>query len=145
MWWAYKWIPTAQIIKVDRKPVTREWTKAEGTGTSNSNEAIHVESMDSIGFSLGVNMTTSIPEPWASRFLYNFSGKTLQQVTDQNIRGFVQAVLSREFGSKTLEEGRGDKKEIFEACFEEARELFERCLADYRLLVPRAAGAGSRA
>ncbi len=125
-WFSFKWLPTAQVIKVDRKPVTREWTKEETTGTGEKSEAVHVESKDSIGFRVGVNITTSIPESWASKFLYNFAGKTLSEVTDENVRGFIQASLSREFGSRDLDTGREEKKVIFDVAFAEAHAYFEK-------------------
>src|SRR6185369_12371482 len=51
--WQYEWLPTARLIRVDRKPVTRTWTKAKG----GPDMAIYVESRDSIGFGVGVSIT----------------------------------------------------------------------------------------
>lgn len=107
-----EWIPTMRVIKVDRMPVTREWTDANGSGTSNRNEAIYVESKDSIGFSVGVNVTTMIKEEDAASFLYFYAGKPLSKVTDNNVRGKVTAVLSREFGMRDLAKCKTEKKEI---------------------------------
>jgi hypothetical protein len=44
---------------------------------------------------------------------------------DENIRGFVQAELFKEFGSRTLAQGREDKKAIFEVVFERTKEHFQ--------------------
>ncbi len=121
----FEWIPSATLIKVDRKPITREWTKATGTGTSAADQAVHVESKDSIGFAIGVNITTSIPEDSAATFLYHYAGKSLAEVTDQNIRGFVQAQLSREFGTRDLAEGRAAKKEIMDITFPATQTYFK--------------------
>ncbi len=123
MWYDYKYIPTAIIITVDRQPVTREWVMSPN-GTSTKDQAIHVESKDSVGFGVGVNATGSIPEELASTFLYHYAGKTLEEVMDGNVRGFLQTVLSREFGTRNLSEGRGEKKEIFDTAFKETREYF---------------------
>ena len=60
------WIPTVRLIKVDRRPVTREWTKSHNTGTKSRDEAISAESRDSIGFSIGVGCTANIPEELAA-------------------------------------------------------------------------------
>ncbi len=123
-WWAYEWIPTMRVIKVDRTPVTREWTMGAGTGTSKQNQAIEVESKDSIGFAVGVNLTVSVPEEQASTFLYYYAGKPLDQVVDENVRGFVQSVLGREFGMRDLKQCKSDKAEIFETAFKESQEHF---------------------
>jgi len=115
--WNYKWIPTMMVITIDRTPVTREWTKAANSGTSKRNEAIAVESRDSIGFKVGVNITASVLEEDAALFLYRFAGKSLQQVIDSNIRGHVQIILSEEFGNRDLggNTGKETKKET-ETC-----------------------------
>src|SRR5437879_5608749 len=45
-----EWIGEVRLVKVDRRLVTREWTKHERTGTSPKDEAIHAEAKDSINF-----------------------------------------------------------------------------------------------
>jgi len=124
-YWNYEWIPTLRVIKVDRTPVTREWTKEDNSGTSNANEAIHVESKESIGFAIGVNITAFVREDDASTFLYHYAGKPLSAVVDENVRGFVTSILSREFGSLELVDGRGAKAEIFNRVYEATRDHFK--------------------
>jgi len=65
-------------------------------------QAIAVESLESIGFSAGATITVSIKEEDAPTFLYYYFGKKLDDVVDQNVRSFVQMVLSREFGNRNL-------------------------------------------
>ncbi len=113
------------VIKVNRAPVTREWTQATSTGTSAKNQAIMVESVESIDFYLGVNTTALIQEEDASKFLYYFSGKSLDEVMDTVVRGYVQSYLYKEYGARTLEECRADKKKIFTALLDEARTTFK--------------------
>ncbi len=120
----YEWIPTVRVIKVDRTPVTREWTKGHESGTSAKNEAIGVESLDSINFRAGVNITCSIQEPDAAKFLYYFAGKPLTDVVDSNVRGYIQTILSREFGVIMLTECPKKKGEVFKTAFEEAKTFF---------------------
>jgi len=120
----YKWIPTAKVILVDRAPVTREWTKEESTGTSKRDEALWVESLDSIGFGTGVNITAMILEDDAAKFLYYFGGVSLENIVDKNIRGFVNSVLSREFAAYDLEKARAKKNEIFDKASDTAKEHF---------------------
>lgn len=114
----------AKLITVDRTPVTREWTRSEKTGTSPSNQAIAVESSQSIDFTVGVVMTASIPEANAAKFLYHYAGTPLSVVADTNIRGFVQSALAREFGAIDLDTARKVKDQIFEKVFKETKAEF---------------------
>jgi hypothetical protein len=124
MWGKYIWIPTVQLITVDRTPITREWTKSPETGTSTSNQAIAVESSESVDFYLGVVAQGMIKEDDASKFLYYFAGKTLAQVMDENVRGFVQSALWKEFGSVTLTKGKESKRAIMDTVYKETAAFF---------------------
>jgi len=124
-YWNYKWVPTARVIKVDRTPITREWTKVAGTGTSTSNQAIAVESIESINFGAGVTITGAITEEDAATFLYWYAGRPLTEVMDQNIRGFVVSFLSREFGGMKIDDARLHKKEVFVALAEAVKKEFK--------------------
>jgi len=126
LWMSYKWIPTVKVIKVNRQPVTREWTGKEDTGTAGRDEALWVESADSIGFGVGVNTTAMVTEEDAAKFLYYFAGKSLSVVVDENVRGKVNSVLSREFAAHDLEKGRGMKNEIFAIASEETINAFKK-------------------
>jgi hypothetical protein len=125
-YWNYEWIPSMRVIKVNRLPVTREWTESKATGTSTKDEAISVESLDSIGFAVGVNLTSFISEEDAAKFLYWFAGKPLNQVVDENIRGFVTSIMSREFGSRDLQSCKTAKKEIMDITFSKTKEHFQK-------------------
>lgn len=108
-----EWIPTVVVVKVDRAPVTREWTSDENTGTSTQSQDINVESQESIGFGIGITCTSSIPEELASTFLYYYNGKTLEEVMDNNVRSYIQDILTSEFGIRELSKCQGERKEIF--------------------------------
>jgi len=122
-WTDYTYIPTVKVIKVDRSPITREWV-VRRVGSSVKDQAIAVESLESIGFSAGATITVSIREEDAPQFLYYYFGKKLEDVVDQNVRSFVQMVLSREFGNRMMADCMKDKARIFDQCFTEARALF---------------------
>ena len=102
-WFDYEWIPLARVIVVDRSPVTREWLDKEG---------IKVESLDSVGFTVGVNCTGMIREEDAAKFLYYYPGNSLADVMNKNVKGFIQNVLAREFGSRDLSVCQKEKKNI---------------------------------
>jgi len=126
LWMDYKWIATMRVIKVNRTPVTREWTDDAQTGTTSNDESIEVESLDSIGFKLGVNITAMIHEEDASLFLYTYAGKSLASVVDQDVRGKVLSILSREFGSRDLAKCKAEKKVIFDTARKEVGEHFKK-------------------
>jgi len=131
----HKWVRTLQVIRVNRTPVTREWVKADTKGTGASDEAIDVESRDSIGFGVGVNITASIIESDAAKFLYHYANKPLDQVVDQNVRGFIQGILSEEFGVRNLEtqvvveDEAGNVTEIlYESCKSDKKVIFDKAV-----------------
>jgi hypothetical protein len=109
-----KWIDTMLLIKVDRSPVTREWTDSTDTGTETKKQAIWVESKDSIEFSIGIIATAMIEETDTAKFLYFYSGKNLSEIMDNNIRGFVVNFLTNYFAMDNLEIVRTKKAEIAE-------------------------------
>lgn len=102
-WFDYEWIPLARVIVVDHSPVTREWLEKAG---------IKVESLDSVGFTVGVNCTGMIREEDAAKFLYYYPGNSLSDVMNKNVKGFIQNVLAREFGSRNLSKCQLEKKDI---------------------------------
>jgi hypothetical protein len=53
-----QWIALVRLIKVNRSPVTREWTADATSGTAAKNQAIWIESADSVGFSMGFTCTS---------------------------------------------------------------------------------------
>jgi hypothetical protein len=106
------WIPTVRLIKVDRRPVTREWTRHAASGTSSKDEAIHAESRDSINFSVGVACTANIPEQFASVFLYTYPSKSLVEMLDMEVRARIQQVIADEASKFDLDTLRAKKGEI---------------------------------
>lgn len=121
----FAWIETVKVITLDRTPITREWTKAGSSGTSSSDQAIAVESLDSIGFSVGVTCTGMITEDDAAKYLYFFAGKPLAEVMDTNVRGFIQSVQAREFGNRSLTNCKKDKGAIFKITALETADHFK--------------------
>lgn len=93
-WWNYKWIPTVQVIRVDRKPVTFVWSDKTG---------IQVESKDSIGFTVGINMSGVVLEKNTSKFLYNYPSGNITSVLNDIVKSKTTEILSREFAKYDLE------------------------------------------
>jgi hypothetical protein len=103
-----EYIPTVTVIVVDRSPITRNW-EAANKGKDN---AIWVESSDSVGFSMGFNCTAFIKEEDTATFLYWYSSGGLSGVMDTEIRGRIQQVAAEESAKFPLDELRDKKNEI---------------------------------
>ncbi|MDD5381878.1 MAG: hypothetical protein PHG53_09630 [Phycisphaerae bacterium] len=118
------WIPNIVVIKVDRTPVTREWTVNETTGTTGKNEAIWVESQDSIGFSTGFTCTAYVQEKDAATFLYWYPTGSLATVMDLEVRGKIQKVVQQVAAGYKMDELRNIKNTISDAVVKEITEFF---------------------
>lgn len=110
-----EWIPTARLVKVDRAPVTREWA-VEG-GTAGKDQAIWIESSDSIGFSVGFSCTARVTETDSDLFLYNYpnsggSESRLAQVMDDEVRNKIQEVAADFAAGYDLDELREKKQDL---------------------------------
>lgn len=86
-----KYIPTARLIVVERKPVTKNWTD------------IAAESAESIGFSAELTVVANIPEDGASKFLYNYNNKSLDDVLDEEIKSKINGKFVEECSKRTLQ------------------------------------------
>jgi len=120
-----KWIPTVRLIRVDRSPVTREWTASKETGTSVKDQAIWAESKDSVGFSTGFSVTATIEEHNAALFLYRYPNRSLDQIMDGEIRARVQSAFSDAAAIYDLSELREKKSDILKSVRDDAIPFFE--------------------
>lgn len=109
-----EWIPTVTVIVVDRSPITRNW-ESGANGTSRQDQAIWVESSDSVGFSMGFNCTAFIKEEDTANFLYWYSSGSLANVMDSEVRGRVQQIAAEESAKLPLDELRDKKNDIAES------------------------------
>lgn len=110
-----EWIPSVRVVTVDRTPVTRSWVYDPKEYTQNNGDSTRtfgVESKDSIGFSVGVNISAFVDEPDTATYLYYYRGGDLEKVMDKNVRERVHTVLSREFAARSLQESKTGKNEI---------------------------------
>jgi regulator of protease activity HflC (stomatin/prohibitin superfamily) len=122
-----EWIPTVRVLTVNRTPVTRSWitSLSENPKASNDTRDFGVESKDSIGFSVGVNVSAFIEETDAAKYLYYYRGDDLSEVMDRNVRERVHTVLHGEFTSLTLQESKTAKAAIVEALREDVVKHFK--------------------
>jgi regulator of protease activity HflC (stomatin/prohibitin superfamily) len=120
-----EWLATVRLIKVDRRPVTREWTRSASSGTSAKDQAIAVESRDSVNMTVGIAITANIPEESAALFLYTYPSKSLSEMMDTEVRARVQQVLAEEAAKYDLHTLLGKKNEIMKAVREDVGPFFK--------------------
>lgn len=87
--WVGEWRPSATLIIVERKPVSRSWESGESTADS-SNKAIFGETADNIGIYVGMNCTAMIEEKDAAKFLYRYNNTPLESIIDTDIKKMVE-------------------------------------------------------
>jgi SPFH domain / Band 7 family len=123
-----RWIPTVRLVKVNRSPITREWTTAQNTTASGaiqrSDRAIWIESADSVGFSMGFTCTAFIPEEDAARFLYWYPSGSLADVMDHEVRGRIQQASAEVAAKYPLDNLRSRKQEIADAVKHDVTNFF---------------------
>src|SRR5262249_5376747 len=116
-----RWIPTVRLVKVNRSPVTREWnspglTNGEGLRRpGDTDQAIWIESGDSVGFSMGFTCTSFISEDDAAKFLYWYPSGSLHEVMDREVRARIQQVAAEVAAKYPLDTLRSKKQEISDA------------------------------
>ena len=103
------------MIRVNRSPMTREWTADNATGSTKANQAIWVESADSVGFSMGFTCTAMIDEADAARFLYWYPTGSLEKVMDTEIRARIQQNAAEVAARYPLDSLRTKKQEMIDA------------------------------
>lgn len=99
-----RWQDAAILVKVDKSPVTREWTADPNSGTSNKNEAIWVMTSDQVEFSTGWTCTARIASREdAVKFLHNYPNGTLTKVMDQEVRARIQTAFGLEVTDQPMQ------------------------------------------
>lgn len=98
------WQDAAILVRVEKSPVSREWTADPNSGTSNKNEAIWVMTSDQVEFSTGWIITARIENrDDAVKFLHNYPNGSLTAVLDTEVRGKLQAEFGLEVTDLPME------------------------------------------
>lgn len=125
-----EWIDTLLVLKVDRSPVTRQWENGgaanrESKSTRQKDQAIWLESKDSIGFSTGFSVTAYIEESDTARFLYSYKNSALSTVMDEELRARIQALASEVSASYQMDSLREKKNELITKIKEDVIPFFK--------------------
>jgi hypothetical protein len=118
-WFDGKYIDTARVIKVSRTPITAQWIPKVDNTSNKLLGGVQVESLDSIGFGLGVVCTAQVEEPDTATYLYYYPEKSLKEVIATNIFADIQTELSREFAERNLQVAKAEKNQAFDAVKED--------------------------
>ena len=111
--WMGEWKPSATLIVVERKPVSRSWES--GNSADVSDKAIFGETSDQIGIYVGMNCTAMIEEKNAAKFLYRYNNTPLETVIDTDIKKLVEDRFNIETAKYTSTELGAKKGEIVES------------------------------
>lgn len=122
--WMGNWRPSATLIVVERKPVSRSWESGESTATS-ANKAIFGETSDNIGIYVGMNCTAMIEEKDAAKFLYRYNNTPLETIIDTDIKKMVEDRFNIETAKYTSTELGAMKGVIMEDVKEYVVEYFK--------------------
>ena len=112
--WMGDWKPSATLIVVERKPVSRSWESGDSAASS-ANRAIFGETSDNIGIYVGMNCTAMIEERDAAKFLYRYNNTPLETIIDTDIKKMVEDRFNIETAEYTSTELGAKKGEIMEA------------------------------
>ena len=114
-WYSGEYMDMVRVIKVDRTPVTVEWTASAETGTSNKNQGIWVESDDSVGFSTGFSCSAYVSEEDAATFLYFYPEKSLKNILDSEVRAAFQGIVAEVSARYKMDILRNRKQELIDS------------------------------
>lgn len=105
--------PSATLIIVERKPVSRSWNSGASMDTSTS--AIFGETSDAIGIYVGMNCTAMIEEKDAAKFLYRYNNTPLETIIDTDIKKMVEDRFNLETSKYSSTELHANKEAIMTA------------------------------
>lgn len=108
--WMGEWRPSAKLIVVERKPVSRSWNSGDTAATSQN--AIWGETSDGIGIYVGMSCSAQINEEDATKFLYRFNNTSLETIIDNEIKTMVKDEFNRQVSNYTSAELHVNKEEI---------------------------------
>ena len=121
--WDGEWKPSATLIVVERKPVSRSWES--GVSTETSSRAIFGETSDAIGVYVGMNCTAMIEEADAAKFLYRYNNTPLEIIIDNDIKKMVEGEFNSATGDFKSTELHDHKDEIIQRIRDEVIPYFK--------------------
>lgn len=121
--WIGEWRPSAKLVVVERKPVSRSWES--GDTAANSGNAIWGETSDGIGFYVGMSCSAQINEEDATKFLYRFNNTPLESIIDNEIKTMVKDEFNSQASKYSSSELHTNKAAIINAVKESVTTYFK--------------------
>lgn len=121
--WQGDWRPSAKLIVVERKPVSRSWESGDSAATSQN--AIWGETSDGIGFYVGMSCSAQINEEDATKFLYRFNNTPLETIIDNEIKTMVKDEFNRQASKYSSTELHSNKTNIITDVKDTVTEYFK--------------------
>lgn len=107
-----EWKDMIMVPRVDRTPISKQFTPDEKTGSAAKNQGLYAESKDSIGVKSGFAITAYVAEEDTHIFLYRFKGDSLSLVMDNQVLNSIQSIYTEICNKYDLKQLRGQKQEI---------------------------------
>lgn len=143
-WTSDYYVPAAKLILVDRTPYNRDWVDAADRGTSKKKEGFIGQSKEGINVGTGITIAAMVKEEDAALFLYHYGtrnpvinpndpasnfqsvshGKSLEEIMDTVVRGYVGRSLTREWVKYSFEDVNGHARDIIDAVEKDVKEHF---------------------
>lgn len=118
-----EWKPSAKLIVVERKPVSRSWESGNSADTSQN--AIWGETSDGIGFYAGMSCSAQINEEDATKFLYRFNNTPLESIIDNEIKTMVKDEFNKQASKYSSSELHVNKNNIISAVKDSVTKYFK--------------------
>ena len=111
--WIGEWRPSAKLIVVERKPVSRSWDSGDLPGQIGN--AISGETSDGIGVYVAMSCSAQINEEDATKFLYRYNNTPLESIIDDQIKTMVKDEFNLATGKYSSTDLHAHKEEIMQA------------------------------
>lgn len=143
-WATDYYVPSVKLILVDRTPYMREWMDATDKGTSTKKQGFVMQSKEGINIGTGIAISSMVKEEDAALFLYTFGtnndridptnpasnfqsvsyGKSLAEIMDSVVRGYVESALEKEFMKNDFDYDNQHAADIIDAVQKDVKDHF---------------------
>jgi hypothetical protein len=120
-----EWRRSEKIILVDRAPITVTCAVDNKANAKADNDAIWIESADSVGFSTGFSISALIQEADTATYLYRYSENALEKTIRTEVRARIQQVASSFAARFPLDMLRAKKNEMLKEITDDVIPFFK--------------------
>jgi hypothetical protein len=110
-----EWREADRVIKVNRKPINISFKVDDESKAKHDPDAMWFESADSVGFSLGFDVSARIEEDDTATYLYNYQEKDLETTVRQEVKNRIAACAQDFCSTMVLDSLRLKKVELIDS------------------------------